>query len=145
MIQDLYKTDFNSWIVAQTNSLRNGDIEALDLDNLIEEIESMASSEERELHSRFVSIMAHMLKLMCEPTSYATSGWRKEIDSYRASTLHILKRQAKLKAHAQDFVDDAYQIARLEAVKGSECSVDDFPDTCPWTAEQLFQKGFYGN
>ena len=42
MTQQLYDLDFNQWVVAQADALRMGNIEALDLDNLLEEIEDMA-------------------------------------------------------------------------------------------------------
>jgi len=40
----LYETDFYGWIQNQAGVLKAGNFAALDLDNLIEEIESMATS-----------------------------------------------------------------------------------------------------
>jgi len=44
----LYETDFYGWIQQQAGVLRAGSFAALDLDNLIEEVESMGRSEQRD-------------------------------------------------------------------------------------------------
>jgi hypothetical protein len=47
-----YDKDFYSWTQEQAELLRNGRFSELDIDNLIEEVESMGRSEKRELESR---------------------------------------------------------------------------------------------
>ena len=44
-----YDKDFYSWTQEQAELLRNGQFSELDIDNLIEEVESMGRSEKREL------------------------------------------------------------------------------------------------
>jgi hypothetical protein len=51
LIQTFYDTDFNLWIEQTVNHLKNGDLKDLDLENLIEEIESMGRSDKREIIS----------------------------------------------------------------------------------------------
>jgi hypothetical protein len=41
MSNTLYETDFNRWIDETAQSLKDGNFQALDLTNLIEEIESI--------------------------------------------------------------------------------------------------------
>ncbi|MGL5035399.1 MAG: DUF29 domain-containing protein, partial [Microcystaceae cyanobacterium] len=48
----LYETDFNQWIEETAQSLKEGNFQALDLANLIEEIESMGRRDKREVCSR---------------------------------------------------------------------------------------------
>ncbi|MBV9390199.1 MAG: DUF29 domain-containing protein [Chroococcidiopsidaceae cyanobacterium CP_BM_ER_R8_30] len=60
----LYEQDFYLWLqqIAQLLKVRN--FEEVDWDNLIEEIESMGRSEKRELKSRLIVLIEHLLKLM---------------------------------------------------------------------------------
>ena len=143
MTTALYETDFSQWAVAQADILRDGDLADLDLDNLIEEIEDMAGRHRDELHSRFRQIMEHLLKMQCEPESLAVNGWRREIQAYRLDLRHMLKRNASLRATAGDYVAEAYEDARLLAAAGSACAVEDFPEFCPWTADQLLDPDFW--
>ena len=41
MATTLYETDFNLWIEQTVNQLKNGQIQDLDLENLIEEVQSI--------------------------------------------------------------------------------------------------------
>ena len=45
--QTLYETDFNLWIEQTVNQLKTGDLTKLDLENLIEEIDSMGRNNKR--------------------------------------------------------------------------------------------------
>ena len=46
-----YDTDFYRWTQTQAAALRTKDVEALDLDNLAEEIESLGRSDRRSIGS----------------------------------------------------------------------------------------------
>ena len=60
--QNLYETDFNLWIEQTTNQLINGNLQEIDLKNLIEEIESMGKNNKREIKSRLIKLLMHLLK-----------------------------------------------------------------------------------
>ena len=51
-LSQLYETDFNLWIEQTVNHLKKGNLDALDLDNLIEEISDMGRNNRREIFSR---------------------------------------------------------------------------------------------
>ncbi|NET73475.1 MAG: DUF29 domain-containing protein, partial [Sphaerospermopsis sp. SIO1G2] len=51
---NLYEQDFYLWIETTAQQLKAGDFKEVDLENLIEEIESMGRSEKRELKSRLI-------------------------------------------------------------------------------------------
>ncbi len=51
MTTTLYETDFNLWIEQTVNQLKNGQIQDLDIENLIEEVQSMGSNDKREIKS----------------------------------------------------------------------------------------------
>ena len=59
MTTTLYEIDFNLWIEQTVNQLKNGQIQDLDIENLIEEVQSMGSNDKREIKSRLI---VHLLK-----------------------------------------------------------------------------------
>ncbi|RIZ68731.1 MAG: DUF29 domain-containing protein [Methylococcales bacterium] len=61
-IQTLYEQDFYSWIQHHVALLKNSRFNEIDTANLIEELEGMAKKDERELISRLIILIAHLLK-----------------------------------------------------------------------------------
>jgi len=59
---DPYEQDFYAWSEEQAALLRAGRAAEADLDNIVEEIESMGKSERRELISRLTVLLLHLLK-----------------------------------------------------------------------------------
>lgn len=57
-----YHTDYYGWTLEQAELLRTGHLQDIDLENLIEEIESMGRSEKRALESRILVLLTHLLK-----------------------------------------------------------------------------------
>ena len=57
-----YDSDFHAWIHKHIEWLKSGQFDKLDVDNLIEELESMAGRDRRELISHLIILMAHLLK-----------------------------------------------------------------------------------
>ena len=61
-IQTLYEQDFYSWTQHHVALLKNSRFNEIDTANLIEELEGMAKKDERELISRLIILIAHLLK-----------------------------------------------------------------------------------
>ncbi|MFM7574609.1 MAG: DUF29 domain-containing protein [Snowella sp.] len=76
---NLYSTDFNLWTEQTIAALKSGDPQALDLDNLIEEIEAMTRSDKREIFNRLKVLITHLLKCQYEPQK-KTNSWIKTIN-----------------------------------------------------------------
>ena len=82
LTQTLYDTDFNLWIEQTVNHLKNGNLKDLDLENLIEEIESMGRSDKREIISRSRILILHLLKWKYQPEK-RTSSWIATLNEQR--------------------------------------------------------------
>ena len=82
MMTTLYETDFNLWIEQTVNQLKNGEIQDLDLENLIEEIQSMGSNDKREIKSRLIVLIMHLLKYKYQPKK-KTKSWISTIITQR--------------------------------------------------------------
>lgn len=131
-----YETDIVAWATEQASLLRNKKFEGLDIDHIAEEIEDVGKSEQRELASRLVILITHLLKWQFQPQQRGRS-WEITIRNQRkAIRLHV--RQApslKVKLNDQDWLDIVWGDAVYEASK--ETGLDAFPDICPWSIQDI--------
>jgi hypothetical protein len=79
-----YETDFYGWTQQQAHLLKTGCLSSLDVANLIEEIETMGRSEKRELDSRLMVLLVHLLKWKYQPKRRGRS-WELTIQGPYAS------------------------------------------------------------
>jgi hypothetical protein len=68
-----YENDFYAWTVEQARLLRSGELSAIDAANVAEEIESMGRSDRREIKSRLIALLSHLLKWRMQPEIRSTS------------------------------------------------------------------------
>lgn len=142
MTTTLYETDFNLWIEQTVNQLKNGQIQDLDLENLIEEIESMGRSDKREIKTRLIVLIMHLLKWKYQPQKQTTS-WIATINEQRRQIKVVLKDSPSLKPYIQNEIDDCYQDARKDAEKETKLSIEIFPLECPFTQEQILDPDYF--
>ena len=57
----LYQSDYAEWARRNADLLRAGDFAALDIPHLLEELDDMGKSEQRELENRLTILLAHLL------------------------------------------------------------------------------------
>jgi len=138
----LYETDFYGWAQHQAGVLRAGDFASLDLGNLIEEIEDMGKSRQRELESRLEILLMHLLKWQFQPKLIGSS-WRSTIRVQRARLGKLLKENPSLKSRVPHVFEDAYTF--VIQLAGAETGIDEstFPAQCPWTFEQVMDSDFW--
>ena len=77
-IKTLYEQDFYSWIQHHVALLKDARFDEIDVDNLIEELEGMAKKDERELISRLIFLIAHLLKRQYQ-TDMQSNSWVSSI------------------------------------------------------------------
>ena len=61
-VKNLYDQDFALWIEKTVKQLKSGDLSQVDLENLIEEVESLGRRDKRELKNRLITLFEHGLK-----------------------------------------------------------------------------------
>ncbi|MDQ7090602.1 MAG: DUF29 domain-containing protein [Methylococcales bacterium] len=81
-LSTLYETDFCSWASKNAMLLKEKKFTELDVEHVIEEIESMGASEKRALESRFIELMQHLLKWQFQPKRRGSS-WEISINKQR--------------------------------------------------------------
>ncbi len=140
-LQTLYDTDFDLWIEETVKKLKAGSFNEVDLDNLIEEIESMGKSNKRELKSLLAVLLMHLLKWKYQPSKRSNS-WLNTIREQRLQLSLLLEDSPSLKPLLEQQFEQWYQYARKEAVKETNLSLDTFPQSCPFTIETVLDSDF---
>lgn len=137
-----YQTDYYGWTVEQAELLKTGNWQKIDVENLIEEVESMGRSEKRSLESRLIVLITHLLKWQCQPVRRGKS-WELTIKGQRVNCLDVLDDNPSLKSKLDELFIKAYYRAKLEAAKETGLDEDYFPEACPYTLTQLFDSKYY--
>src|SRR4051794_17869997 len=86
----LYESDFYAWTQEQARLLREQRWGDLDLENLVDEVESVGGSEKREIRNRLVGLIAHLLKWKYQPGRRGAS-WRKTISEHRRQLSDVVE------------------------------------------------------
>jgi hypothetical protein len=137
-----YEQDFYGWTQEQSALLRAGRLTDLDIENLIEEVETMGRSEKRELESRLTVLLLHLLKWKYQEVRRGRS-WQLSIDEQRIQFCKTLHENPGLKSALSDLLKDAYELAVIRASRETKISKSVFPVSCPWEFAQLMETGFY--
>jgi hypothetical protein len=70
----LYDQDFYLWLKTTAQLLKEKQFNQIDLENLIEEIETMGRSEKKSLKSNLIVLLLHLLKWQYQPNKRYGSG-----------------------------------------------------------------------
>jgi hypothetical protein len=135
-----YDTDFYAWALHNAQLLREGKFSEIDIEHIIEELESMGKSDKRELTSRLKILIAHLLKWEYQPKRRGRS-WKRSIDEQRIQITDLLSENPSLKSLWEEAKTNAYPDAVKLAVK--ETKLSSFPTTCLYTTEELLDEDFY--
>jgi Domain of unknown function DUF29 len=142
MTKATYDTDFYAWTQQQAQALAAKDWSALDLDHLMEEIESLGSEQEHPIESHLTNLLLHLLKWRYQPERRGQS-WRRSALNVRVTIGKRLRRNPSLTSRLPAYLVDAYADARNLAAVNTALPRTTFPDTCPWTLAQVLDEDFW--
>jgi hypothetical protein len=139
------KEDFHAWLLDQAAALRAHDSEALDWENLAEQIDSLAVGKRREMKERLTTLAMHLLKLNFEPEQvWRHNSWRISIIEARQQISHILEDSPGVfQGKPEDVLARAYDDARKNAACVSMLPLTTFPEECPWPYELVMDENFF--
>jgi hypothetical protein len=138
---DLYDRDFHAWAVRQGALLRERRFEELDLDNVIDEVESLGWQEERELLRQLRGVMLQLLKWQRQP-SFQCERWKLAIGRQRSCFARSLSESPSLALIVEENVQSEFELACLGAVVETGLAESSFPEICPWTFDQIIDEAF---
>jgi hypothetical protein len=138
-----YNTDFYAWTQAQADALRAKAWAALDVENLVEELEGMARSDRRALGNHLKNLLLHLLKWAYQPDKQGLS-WQDSIEEAREAIEDLLEEsRASMEAESQRQFTKQYTRARRKASRETDLPLATFPEACPWPLAQGLDDDFW--
>lgn len=136
-----YDTDFFQWTQSTAEMIRQGRLAEVDLENVAEEIEDMGKRDRREVRSRLIVLLMHLLKWELQP-ELRTPSWDSTIDEQRMQIQFIIQDSPSLRRLPSDELAATYKRAVKRAIAQTGLDDSRFPPSCPYTAEQILDSDF---
>jgi hypothetical protein len=134
-----YEDDLFAWTQEEAALLRAHAADAIDWENLAEEIESMGRRDRREFSSRLGVVLLHLLKWQAQP-DYRCMSWRKTLRSQRREIRDLLKQSPSLRREVPGMIREAYADVVKDATDETGLPACVFPDTCPYPPEDVLDE-----
>ncbi len=138
-LKNLYEVDEHLWLEETIKILKENRLDDLDLESLIEELESLRKKDKNRVSSFLEQIIRHLLLLQYWTIEQERNQnhWRAEIQGFRTQLRKYLT--ANLHNYLANELNIIYQDA-LEYVQEKTGFSVNFPEKCPYTLEQLLDK-----
>ncbi len=127
---DLYETDETAWLEQTADLVRAGRLGEVDTHALADYLTGMAKRDQREVFSRLVVLLCHLLKWEYQPDRRGGS-WRGTIREQRRELRQLLE-SSTLHRHTAAVFADAYAEARAQAADETELAIATFPGESQW-------------
>jgi hypothetical protein len=134
--QSTYETDFCVWTQQQADLLRQGRLDELDVENVIEELATLGRSEFDAFTSALERLTQHLLKWQYQQAKRSKS-WLATIREQRKRIRKLLRKNPSFRARFEEALAEAYDDGRSDAAFETELPLSTFPEQCPYTWEQL--------
>ncbi|MEA5578407.1 DUF29 domain-containing protein [Anabaena sp. UHCC 0451] len=140
-LYSIYEVDNEKWLEQTLQLLKEKQLDALDLEHLIEELEAMSRRDKLTVESLLEQIIRHLLLLQYwqDENQYNANHWQAEIISFRTQINEYLTKN--LQNHLQENQDKVYQKA-LKYVSKKTGMMIQFPQQCPYTLAQLLDENW---
>jgi hypothetical protein len=137
----LYETDFYAWTQTQVELMKHGNLNALDIANLMEEIQSLGKQQKQELRNRLGVLIGHLLKWQYQP-NFRSKSWRVTIRGQRRRIKEHILENPSLKSYLHQAIAEAFPDGIDLVLKETPLEEKDLPSECPYTVEQIFDPLF---
>jgi hypothetical protein len=139
---NLYETDFYAWTQEQASLLSNQQWTQIDLEHLIEEIESLGKQQRQELRNRLSVLVSHLLKWEHQP-QLRSSSWLATIRIQRLDISDLLTDNPSLKPYLEEALQNAYLKSVALAVGETNLPDHTFPKDCFYRLSEILSDRFY--
>jgi hypothetical protein len=136
-----YDRDFYTWSLEQARLVREGRWDAVDRDNVAEEIESLGREQFNKLESALRVLMLHMLKWDHQPALRSRS-WALSIKAQRAELDDIVADNPGLKPRIGEAISRGYRRASIEAARETGLDEEKFSKACPYSWDDIVARIF---
>jgi hypothetical protein len=132
----LYERDIHAWTQQTAGLLKQRRFQDLDLEHLIEELETMGRRDRQELVSRLKILLGHLLKWQYQP-AHRGSSWRGSILEQRLRIRDLLQDCPSLKPFVAEAIEVAYLDGAKLASRETGLPLAQFPDRSPYPLDDL--------
>jgi len=136
-----YEVDFFEWTQSTAELIRQGRLAEVDLEHLAEEIESMGKRDRREVQSRLIVLLTHLLKWEFQPEMRKTS-WRSTIREQRKQVRLVVGDSPSLGRLPREDLPALFRSAVEDAIEETGLDANHFPSSCPYTPDQVLDSDF---
>ncbi|MBF0317935.1 MAG: DUF29 domain-containing protein, partial [Nitrospirae bacterium] len=105
-------------------------------------LESMGRNNKRELASRLMVLIMHLLKWQYQPKRRGES-WSTTIRNQRTDIELLLEDSPSLKHNIETATTKGFIIAKRGFEVETGINAKELPETCPYTLEQLMDHDFW--
>ena len=134
-----YDEDFAAWVLAQAALLRERRFDELDVDHLVEEVESVGNSEFKALTSALRLIIQHMMKWDYQPDLRSRS-WRTTIHMQRKAVERLLKQNPSFRSRLEAAIEEAYDDVPGEIERETTIPATRLPQSCPYGLDEIMTR-----
>ena len=133
---NLYEQDIHAWTRQTAELLKARRFQDIDVEHLIEELESMTRRDRQELVSRLKILLGHLLKWQYQP-AHRCSSWLGSILEQRLRVRDLLNDSPSLKPLLAEAADRAYADGARLASRETGLPLQQFPTSVPYPLEYL--------
>src|SRR4051794_40911685 len=137
-LPSLYHEDETAWLEAMARLAAERRFDEFDCEHLSEYLSDMARRDRREVYSRLVVLLAHLLKWEYQPERRSGS-WRGTILTQRRE-LRLLLESGTLRNYGIASLAAGYQEAREQAAAETELPVETFPVEWVQSVDELISR-----
>ncbi|TRV44448.1 MAG: DUF29 domain-containing protein [Microcystis panniformis Mp_MB_F_20051200_S9] len=143
-ISNLYDRDYQLWLENTINQLRQGDFQAVDWQNLLEELADLGKNNRRALKSLLTRLLEHLLKLTYwqSQRDYNQAGWKKEIRNFRLQIADLLEDSPSLKSYLREILAKCYLDARNLMIDETRLDASIFPVELLASLEEILDQNW---
>jgi hypothetical protein len=138
----LYDADYQLWLDQTVAQLKAHNFSNLDLENLIEEIESLGRSEKHAIASYLMRLCEHLLKIKYweAEREMCLRGWKREVINFRLQIQEGLETSPSLKSFLQDSFAKQYKNGRKLFLNASDLNARLIPEEPEFSLEQALDE-----
>lgn len=131
----LYQADETAWLEAMAHLIEAGDYADLDYANLRVYLTDMARRDRREVESRLIALLVHILKWDGQP-DHRSRSWQVTILEQRQELEGLVERGV-LRNHAEAVFAEVYRKAVARVAVETGLAADVFPTECRYTLDEV--------
>jgi hypothetical protein len=138
-MKNTYLFDFNTWLAETSQLIRDRRWQEIDVEHLVEELESLGKSEKRAISSQLTRLLLHLLKWDYQ-SQRRSDSWLDSITDARTQIELAIEDSPSLSTYPAQQLPQSYSRARRQAAQQTGLDISVFPEECPYSLELVLSE-----